>query len=169
MRALTLDPQIGNYIAAMLADPDQSKSRNRTVRIFVESWKTGDEIKLFEEVTGRKVEIEPYPLGDGVSECLSSFFPFFPFQFPVSNQFVNVVETTEDRSAYPQYPRLIAHNHYWIDPALNDISKWPQIKPKGMKAWLAEKVAKDALPKFKGIRASGARPEAVATETKAKM
>ena len=69
--SISLD-DIGNYIAAMLADKDQSKSRNRTVRIFVETWKTGDEVALFEEVTGRKVEIERYPLGDGVSGFRSS-------------------------------------------------------------------------------------------------
>lgn len=133
--SISLD-DIGNYIAAMISDADQSNTRNKTVRIFVESWKTGDDIKIFEEVTGRKVEIERYPLGDGV----------------------------KDRSAYPQYPRLIAHNHYWIDPNLNDIGKWPHIKPKGMKAWLKEKLANDELMRFQ--RARSARPEATG---KAKM
>ncbi|KAI9002633.1 hypothetical protein DFJ74DRAFT_696401 [Hyaloraphidium curvatum] len=117
--SVSLD-DIGAYVAAMLSDPDQTKSRNRTVRLVVDTWKTGDHVKLFEELTGRKVEVERYPLGDGVA----------------------------DRSDYPQYPRLLAHNHYRIDPSLSDIGKWPQVRPKRMREWLAEKLAGGGLTRF---------------------
>ncbi|KAI9028783.1 hypothetical protein DFJ74DRAFT_660082 [Hyaloraphidium curvatum] len=107
--SISLD-DIGAYIAAMISDPDQSKSRNRTVRIFTESWKTGEQRRMFEEIVGVPVEVERHPLGHPV----------------------------DDRSKYPQYQRLIAFNHYWVDPKLNDTKLWPQVRPKGMREWLTE-------------------------------
>lgn len=52
--------QIGAFIAAMCTT-DPKVSRNKIVRIVSDAWHPGDEIKAYEEITGKKVDVQRHP------------------------------------------------------------------------------------------------------------
>ncbi|KXS19963.1 NAD(P)-binding protein [Gonapodya prolifera JEL478] len=110
--AISID-DIANFVSAMLSASDTSPTANRAVRIIADRYRTGDEFALFEEVTGRTVERVRYPMGDPIN----------------------------DRGKFPQYPRLVAGNHYYVDPALSDNHLFPEVTPLTLREWLKKQVA----------------------------
>ncbi|KAJ3338105.1 hypothetical protein HDU93_009976 [Gonapodya sp. JEL0774] len=103
---------IANYVVAMLKAQDTSLTANRAVRLSTETFRTGEEFRIFEEVTGRTVERVRYPLGHPI----------------------------KDRGKFPQYPRLVACDHYYINPKLLDNHLFPEVKPLTLRQWLRKVV-----------------------------
>ncbi len=94
---------IGRYIAEMCVDSEE-KTRDKIVRIVGDSWNSGDEIKIFEQVTGKHVKVQEFP---------------------------HKVKVNHPKHTHPLsvYPRLLATNHFYISPALWDSQRWPMVKP----------------------------------------
>ncbi|KXS15231.1 NAD(P)-binding protein, partial [Gonapodya prolifera JEL478] len=57
---------IASYIVAMLTDPDESKTHNKTVRIVGAAWKAGEWPEVFRKATGRDVKVTNYVQRDAV-------------------------------------------------------------------------------------------------------
>ncbi|KAJ3334496.1 autophagy protein 5, partial [Gonapodya sp. JEL0774] len=57
---------IASFVIEMIADPDESKTHNKTLRIVGGAWKAGDWPEIFRRATGRQVKTTNYAQRDAV-------------------------------------------------------------------------------------------------------
>jgi len=90
---------IASYVSAMLTDPDESKTHNKTIRIIGATWKSGEWVDVFKRVTGRDVKV---------------------------TRFATPRDAVKTGAVYPV---LLERGDFAVKPELWDNAKWPQVKP----------------------------------------